>query len=130
MTLYQKLHMLANGLERFRISKQFTFDESFTIARKAIIPKNGIYIFFEEGETVPSVKCHENRNRIVRVGTHTGDDRLWPRIREHFKGTKDTSSFRKEIGRCLLERDGGSKKLKEAWEINFSTSCSKAFSKN
>jgi len=44
--------------------------------------------------------------RIVRVGTHTGDDQLPSRMQQHFvKENKDRSIFRKNIGRALLNRE-------------------------
>lgn len=64
------------------------------------IPEDGIYLLFEEGE-----KAH-GQQRIVRVGTHTGDRQLRPRLRQHFvQEKKDRSIFRKNIGRALLHRD-------------------------
>ena len=64
------------------------------------IPNNGIYILFEEGE-----QAHGG-DRIVRIGTHTGDDKLPSRLNEHFlKENKDRSIFRKNIGRALLNKD-------------------------
>jgi hypothetical protein len=45
-------------------------------------------------------------NRIVRVGTHTGNNQLPSRLRQHFLiENKDRSIFRKNIGRALLNRD-------------------------
>lgn len=62
-------------------------------------PVNGIYILFEEGE-----RAHGMR-RIVRIGTHTGDKQLRPRLSQHFlHERKDRSIFRKNIGRCLLNK--------------------------
>jgi len=64
-----------------------------------ILP-NGIYFLFEKGE-----QAHGGE-RIVRVGTHTGDGNLPKRLAEHFYAkNKDRSIFRKHIGRCLLRRD-------------------------
>ena len=64
------------------------------------IPSNGIYLLFEKGE-----KGH-GKDRIVRVGTHRGEDNLLSRLREHFiVENKDRSIFRKNIGRALLARD-------------------------
>lgn len=61
------------------------------------IPANGIYVVFEKGE-----KAH-GTDRIVRVGTHTGQDNLAGRLNEHlFTPNKDRSIFRKHVGRCLL----------------------------
>jgi len=67
---------------------------------KKEIPKNGIYILFERGELA------HTKNRIVRIGTHTGNDQLRSRLSQHFlKENKDRSIFRKNIGRALLNKD-------------------------
>jgi hypothetical protein len=64
------------------------------------IPLNGIYIMFEHGE------FGHGMDRIVRIGTHTGDDQLKSRIYQHFeKENKNRSIFRKNIGRCLLSKE-------------------------
>jgi len=63
------------------------------------IPKNGIYILFEKGELAHST------DRIVRIGTHTGNNKLWSRLKEHLNENKDRSIFRKNIGRALLNKD-------------------------
>ena len=83
------LHHSLNMLKRYN----FPFTE-------AKLPKNGIYILFEKNETAHGV------DRIVRVGTHTGEDRLILRLKEHFiKENKDRSIFRKNIGRAILNRE-------------------------
>jgi hypothetical protein len=65
----------------------------------AQVPKNGIYVLFEAGE-----EAHGGE-RIVRVGTHRGQDNLPDRMREHlYKRNKDRSIFRKHVGRCLLAK--------------------------
>ncbi len=85
----EKIHLLFNNLKRFK----FPFNDED-------LPKNGIYILFEKGEEAHDV------DRIVRVGTHTGDNNLRSRLKEHFiKEVKDRSIFRKNIGRCLLKGD-------------------------
>ena len=73
------------------------------------LPKNGIYLFFEQGE---DAMCGARLvNRIVRVGTHTKDGRFRPRIRQHYgnvsslRGNKNGSVFRKHVGGALLRRD-------------------------
>lgn len=67
--------------------------------KKSAIPENGIYILFEIGE-----KAHGGE-RIVRIGTHTGEGTLFSRLKEHFiNENKDRSIFRKNIGRALLNR--------------------------
>ena len=64
------------------------------------IPYNGIYVLFENGE-----KGH-GKERIVRVGTHTGERQLRSRLKQHFiNENKDRSIFRKNIGRALLNRN-------------------------
>jgi len=84
----QRLHDLFNSLLRHR----FPFDE-------LSIPRNGIYILFEKGEH------GHGADRIVRVGTHTGENQLRSRLKQHFVNeNKDRSIFRKNIGRAILQR--------------------------
>lgn len=59
------------------------------------LPLNGIYVVFEKGE-----KAHGG-DRIVRVGTHTGEGNLKSRLCEH-AFVPFRSILRKHIGRCLL----------------------------
>ncbi len=80
------LHRWANTLPRLNSSHA-----------EGSIPENGIYLVFENGEMA------HGGDRIVRVGTHTGDGNLAKRVYEHlYKPNKDRSIFRKHIGRCLL----------------------------
>jgi len=89
MNTCDSLHKWTNSLPAFR----FPFD-AFQI------PSNGIYFLFEKGEVAHGV------NRIVRVGTHTGNNQLQSRLRQHFLAeNKDRSIFRKNIGRALLNRE-------------------------
>jgi len=82
------IHRLANELERH----YFPFNES-------AIPKNGIYVLFQKGEV------GHNQDRIVRIGTHTGNNQLRSRLKQHFlTKNKDRSIFRKNIGRALLNK--------------------------
>jgi hypothetical protein len=63
-------------------------------------PSNGLYILFEKNEE------GHGGDRIVRVGTHTGNNQLQSRIKQHFLNeNKDRSIFRKNIGRALLAKD-------------------------
>jgi len=79
---------------------------------KQEIPKNGIYILFERGEIAHTT------NRIVRIGTHTGDDQLPSRLKEHFVNeNKDRSIFRKNIGRVFLNKYKDD--YLKIWEIDF-----------
>jgi hypothetical protein len=78
------------------------------------IPKNGIYILFENGEIAHST------NRIVRIGTHTGNNQLPARLQQHFLSeNKDRSIFRKNIGRALLNKRNDP--YLEQWEWDLTT---------
>lgn len=67
------------------------------------IPKNGVYIMFENGETAHPGNFNE---RIVRIGINEQQDRLPQRLKSHYDGTIHTSVFRKHIGTAIAERDG------------------------
>ena len=98
------LHQMFNSLTIIR----FPFNAK-------LLPKNGIYILFEDGE-----QSH-GTNRIVRVGTHTGDNQLPSRLQQHFvKENKDRSIFRKNVGRAILSRNQDS--FLDWWELDLTTS--------
>jgi len=97
------IHQWFNGMKKFT----FPFD-------KKEIPENGIYVLFEKGEFTHST------NRIVRIGTHTGQNQLCSRLFQHFlKENKDRSIFRKNIGRALLNKDKDA--FLEKWELDLTT---------
>ena len=101
------IHKLAWELERH----EFPFDESK-------IPLNGIYVLFQNGE-----EGHQGE-RIVRVGTHTGENQLRSRLKQHFLNqNKDRSIFRKNIGRALLSQSNDT--FFEYWELDLTTSKAK-----
>ena len=101
--LCKQVHLLFSS----RQAIQFPFNPSK-------LPKNGIYVLFEDGETAHGTK------RIVRVGTHTGDDHLRIRLRNHFmQNSKDSSIFRKNIGRALLKKAGDP--FLTQWELDLTT---------
>ncbi|CAN5641138.1 hypothetical protein BH09CHL1_BH09CHL1_15860 [soil metagenome] len=85
---------LENELVRLPLVSDFSF-----AARD--LPRNGIYFFYEQGEG----------ERIVRVGTHKGNARLYDRIRSHYgtrrshRAWRRTSVFRYHLGAALLNRD-------------------------
>lgn len=82
------------------------------------IPSNGLYILFERGESAHGAR------RIVRVGTHTGDDQLKSRLRQHFlKENKDRSIFRKNIGRAILNKRFDA--FLNVWELDLTSKLSK-----
>lgn len=68
-------------------------------AQRKSIPNNGIYIMFQKDE------FGHGGDRIVRIGTHNGQDQLPSRIKQHFiDRNKDRSIFRKIVGRCFLNQ--------------------------
>jgi hypothetical protein len=99
--LYYHVHKHFNSLDRY----------SFPFNKKEI-SRNGIYILFEAGETL------NHFDRIVRVGSHTGNDRLIKRLGDHFLSENQRSSiFRKHIGRCLLTMNNDS--YIDYWNLPF-----------
>lgn len=86
--------------------------------RDAALCSNGLYVLFEKGE------AGHGGDRIVRVGTHRGDNNLCGRLKEHFlTPNKDRSIFRKHVGRALLHRDGDP--FLHAWDTDRTTAASR-----
>lgn len=107
--MIKELHKIFNRLNRY----SFPFKD-----KEKDIPENGIYIIFEKGELFDSF------DRIVRVGTHTGDKQLRSRLNQHFvKENKNRSIFRKNIGRCLLNKDQSS--YQSLWELDITSKAEK-----
>jgi hypothetical protein len=77
------------------------------------IPQNGIYLLFERGERI-SVAGTEN-DRVVRVGTHKVNGGLKRRLRQHYRGNKNASTFRRDVGSAMLSRSGVSSDIVSAW---------------
>ncbi len=91
----------------FRTQKRhyFPFDRNDIYA-------NGLYILFEKGE---NAHCCD---RIVRIGCNKQDGELPDVIDRHFlNGTKDSSIFRKHIGRAILNRSSENP-YPDYWELN------------
>ncbi len=108
-SLASRLHILFNGQRRF----SFPFKQ-----QENEIPENGISIIFENGEKFGDL------DRIVRVGTHTGDKQLRSRLNQHFiKENKNRSIFRKNIGRCLLNKEKDS--YLSLWELDTTSKADK-----
>jgi hypothetical protein len=62
---------------------------------------DGLYFFYENGEA----SQHAPSGRIVRVGNHPhSDGTLRRRLRNHYKGNKNGSVFRRLLGGALLRR--------------------------
>ena len=101
------LHNLFNSLPKHKFP--FNINE---------IPLNGIYILFEKNELA------HNTNRIVIIGTHTGNNQLISRLNQHFVNeNKDRSIFRKNIGRALLNKNNDS--FLKSWELDLTTKASR-----
>jgi len=88
--LYTYIHQYFNKQSRFT----FPYDGK---ELEDITDSNGLYVLFEKGEYFNGL------DRIVRVGSHKGDNRLVKRLGDHFLSTNQRKSiFRKHIGRCFL----------------------------
>ena len=97
------VHKIFSDLKRHN----FPYDENQ-------VPFNGIYILFEKEE-----KGHQ-KDRVVRVGTHTGKNQLRSRLKEHFLAkNKDRSIFRKNVGRAILNQRNDP--YLELWEIDLTS---------
>lgn len=104
-----ELHQIFNEQKRYSFPFEHFINE---------IPKNGIYIIFENGEK------YKNLDRIVRVGTHTGNNQLRSRLNQHFiKENKNRSIFRKNIGRCFLNKE--SNPYLSLWELDITSRAEK-----
>ncbi len=61
-----------------RLHREFQQSPEFSFPfEDSAIPLNGIYALYEAGETA------HGANRIVRVGTHTGNNQLQSRLKQH-----------------------------------------------
>lgn len=107
--LCDQIHELFNSRRRFR----FPFDGDINQ-----IPQNGIYVIFEAGE------IYKEWDRIVRVGSHTGNNQLRSRLYQHFvKENKNRSIFRKNIGRCFLNQEHNP--YASIWELDTTSAADK-----
>ena len=63
---------------------------------------DGLYFFYEDGES----SSHALEGRVVRVGNHPrSDGTLVRRLRDHYRGGKNGSVFRKLLGGGLMRAD-------------------------
>lgn len=98
-----EIHHIVNKLNRYNYNYQGNN-----------LPKNGIYIIFEKNEIA------HNGDRIVHIGTHQGDNRLFSRLNEIFKiENKDRSILRKNIGRAILNQNKDP--YIDVWNIDFTS---------
>lgn len=74
--------------------------------------ESGIYLIFEDGES-----CYGG-DRIVHVGTHSGNNNLMNRLKEHYvTENHHRSIFRKHIGRAILNKRSDS--YLAVWNIDY-----------
>ena len=107
--MVNELHKIFNGLERFTYPFENRLNE---------MPDTGIYVKFEKGES------YNNLDRIVRIGTDTGENNLKKRLIEHFvTENKNRSIFRKNIGRAMLNKDNNS--YLNFWELDTTSKADK-----
>jgi len=107
--MVNELHKIFNELDRFTYPVENRLDE---------MPDNGIYIKFEKGES------HNGFDRIVRIGTDTGENNLKKRLIEHFvTENKNRSIFRKNIGRAILNKDNNP--YLKFWELDTTSKAEK-----
>jgi hypothetical protein len=72
---------------------------------------NGLYFFYEDGET----SGHSLNGRIVRIGNHhRKQDGLKKRLNMHYRGSKNSSVFRKFLGGAIMRR-GPEQSVLAAW---------------
>jgi hypothetical protein len=63
---------------------------------------NGLYFFYEDGEA----SSHSPDGRIVRIGNHPRkQDGLKKRLNMHYRGSKNSSVFRKFLGGAIMRQE-------------------------
>ena len=91
----------------FNVLRRFYYPYQKKRGKKWIVPRNGIYVFFEKGEEYTNPQGYL-QDRIVRIGIHTkdseGGNRLFSRLDQHFRGNMNASSFRKYVGDSLQNK--------------------------
>ena len=91
----------------FNVLRRFSYPYQKKRGKEWIVPRNGIYVFFEKGEVYTNPQGYL-QDRIVRVGIHTKDsergNRLFSRLDQHFRGNMNASSFRKYVGDSLQNK--------------------------
>lgn len=91
----------------FNVLRRFYYPYQKKRGKNWIVPRNGIYVFFEKGEEYTNPQGYL-QDRIVRIGIHTkdseGGNRLFSRLDQHFRGNMNASSFRKYVGDSLQNK--------------------------
>lgn len=91
----------------FNVLRRFYYPYQKKRGKNWIVPRNGIYVFFEKGEEYTNPQGYL-QDRIVRIGIHTKDsergNRLFSRLDQHFRSNMNASSFRKYVGDSLQNK--------------------------
>ena len=95
----------------FNVLRRFYYPYQKKRGKNWIVPRNGIYVFFEKGEEYTNPQGYL-QDRIVRIGIHTKDsekgtqrgNKLFSRLDQHFRGNMNASSFRKYVGDSLQNK--------------------------
>lgn len=91
----------------FNVLRRFYYPYQKKRGKNWIVPRNGIYVFFEKGEEYTNPQGYL-QDRIMRIGIHTkdseGGNRLFSRLDQHFRGNMNASSFRKYVGDSLQNK--------------------------
>ena len=95
----------------FNVLRRFYYPYQKKRGKNWIVPRNGIYVFFEKGEEYTNPQGYL-QDRIVRIGIHTKDsekgtqrgNKLFSRLGQHFKGNMEASSFRRFVGDSLQNK--------------------------
>jgi hypothetical protein len=85
-------------IELYKLLKKLPRYNYFSSMRQ--LPDNGIYFFYEVGESNV-----DGYDRLVRIGTHRSDGKLKSRVRQHYSGNRNSSVFRKHLGGAIINRD-------------------------
>lgn len=93
---YPKIHYGSKGFFYYNENNQEI------IIQEKDIPKNGIYVMFENGETCSHTTKNDD-SRVVRIGINElGEKTLVDRLLNHFKGQRGKSIFRKHISSSII----------------------------
>lgn len=85
-----------------------------------VLSEDGIYFFYEEGETT---EHSPDRMKIVRIGTHRTEGRLKVRIKLHYSGDKNSSVFRRLLGGAMMRKENPENPCLEHWEKQDAKTC-------
>lgn len=86
--------------------------QRFPVSRRDV-PPDGIYLLYETGET--ALVDGEELDRVVGVGTHTGEGRLARRLGIHASGDRRGSDLRLYLGSAVLAQQNPADPRLQTW---------------